>query len=105
MLHHSVTDTNILVSNLELEDILKILKISSSDAIKIHFVKLKWLTDSNKNGSLCDHTQSTYSIQKATANKTDDRSPSKMFSLANYECQRKTPNRHCNENLTVLFIF
>ena len=67
----------------------------------MHFVKLNWLTDSNKKGFLCDHTDQKYSIHKRNADRTDDLPSQKNFTLASYECQRKTPNHHFNEYLTV----
>ena len=88
---------------MELDEILKILRINTLDSIKneMYFVKLNWLTDCNKKGFLCDFTDQQYSIRKKKADQTKDRQLNKDFTVASYECQRKTPNHHFNENLTV----
>ena len=104
MFYLSLEEINVIVSNLEnQEEIIKILKLKEPIKDELHFVKLKWLTDSNKQGSLCD-------LNKYLINQTKQIIVSKSpvietFTLLNYECQRLTPINHLNENLTVCVVF
>lgn len=95
------------MSNLDrLDDILKILKLSSLTEInhEVYIVKLKWLTDSNKNGRLSDFKSANYLIGSNVNAKEDIEKSvqsNQDFILPSYECQRQTPLLHLNHHLTV----
>lgn len=115
---NSYDDVDVVVSHLEEPEAslkqLKIDKQTISDPEKsLYIVNLKWLTDSNKLGKICDKKGKSFCpvrvvngriSQVMEASPTSIKEASKSleeFELPDYECQRATPLHHFNEELTV----
>ena len=102
--------TNVVVSNIaDFEQVCKLLKLNlESETNLIYFVNLKWLTDSNKSGSLCHICDKSYLIgsTRKVSQDLEQKSPNSKIvdncnMAAEYECQRSTPLEHHNHEFTV----